>query len=319
MPDRYDSVLLVAFGGPTPGCCRKYDPCRGEAFCFVEGILGDTPERAARVQEVARHYEEIGGVSPFNFLTFKQAGGLEMTLRERGVTLPVYAGMRHWAPTLRDTLAAMARDGRRRALGIVLAPHQSSVSWDWYLEEVAKAREAVGADAPVVECLDPTWYTAEGFVAAIVAGIRRVTAEFSETRLADAALAFTAHAVPLAIAEKAPYCQQFQETAAAVAAALGRDDHRIAYQSQASDASIPWTGPDVNDLIRELARERARDVIVSPVGFLCDHVEVLYDLDVEARKTAAEAGVHFFRADTVGCHPRFLHLLADRVLARLPG
>ncbi len=301
----YDNILLAAFGGPTPGCCKGQSPCPGEAHCFVEGILGKDPKRAGRVKEVASHYREIGGFSPFNELTFRQAESLQKALAHRGLKLPVRAGMRHWSPWIKDVVAEIAKAGQKRTLAVILAPHQSAVSWDWYQKVVSEACAALGPSAPSVDYLDP-WPTHPGFVKAVADGLKHSS---------KAALVFTAHAIPMAVADKAPYARQFQETAAAVARELSRTEYFCAYQSQASDTatSMAWTGPDVNDQIRDLAAKGAKSVVLSPIGFLCDHVEVLYDLDVAAKRTAAEAGVAFTRAPTVGSHPAFIGMLADLI------
>ena len=173
----YDNVLLVAFGGPTPGCCKggassqQVEPCPGEAHCFVEGILGKDPKRAARVREVAGHYREIGGFSPFNDLTFRQGEALAKALADRRIRVPVRAGMRHWKPNLKEVLAEIAGAGQRRTLAVILAPHQSAVSWDWYQHVVAEGCQALGPSAPRVDYLDP-WPTHPGYVAAIADGVR---------------------------------------------------------------------------------------------------------------------------------------------------
>ena len=141
---RYDSVLLVAFGGPTPGCCQKYDSdaCPGEAYCFVEGIAGTAESQRERVKDISAHYVQLGGFSPFNELTFKQADALENALRARDLLLPVYAGFRHWTPYLKEVVAEMAQKGHHKILGIIMAPHQSKVSWEWYQRAVKKGIDA---------------------------------------------------------------------------------------------------------------------------------------------------------------------------------
>ncbi len=311
----FDNILLVAFGGPTPGCCKRADPCPGEAFCFVQGILGADPKRAARVREVADHYQEIGGFSPFNALTFAQAEALRKALAARGVHAPLRVGMRHWTPWLADVVTEIARAGQRRTLALILAPHQSAVSWDWYQQVVAGACTQLGKDAPRVEYVDP-WPAHPGYVGAVADGVRAAVKGWKAGRFDEACLVFTAHAIPEAVAKGAPYATQFAQTATAAATALGKPGHRLAYQSQASDASIPWTGPDINTLIREAAGKGLKDVVASPVGFLCDHVEVLYDLDIAARRTAASCGVTFTRAPTVGSHPAFVGMMADLISSR---
>ena len=307
---KYDSVLLVAFGGPTPGCCQKYknDMCPGEPYCFVEGIVGTAKSQIARVKDIASHYIRVGGFSPFNELTFKQAEALQKALQARDLPLPVYAGFRHWTPYLSEVIAEIAQKGYRKILGIIMAPHQSKVSWEWYQQTVKKGIEAVDSEKPTVDYLDP-WYTHEGYVGAI--------AEMVETACGDtlehAELVFTAHAIPQSAAKSSPYTQQFRKTGEAVAEKIGKAQFGLAYQSAVENSPIPWTEPDINDWIRDRKAEGVDTIVASPIGFLCDHVEVLYDLDIEANETAEASGINFIRAGTVGDHPMFINMLADFV------
>ena len=306
----YDSVLLVAFGGPTPGCCQKYnsDACPGEAYCFVEGIAGAAESQKERVKDISAHYVKLGGFSPFNELTFKQAAALQTALQTRGLPLPVYAGFRHWNPYLKEIIAEMAQKGHGKILGIIMAPHQSKVSWEWYQQAVKKGIDAVDGEKPTVDYLDP-WYTHKGYVGAI--------AEIIETACGDklerAELVFTAHAVPQAVASTSPYTQQFGKTGEAVAKQIGKTGFSLAYQSEVENSPIPWTQPDINDWLKARKEEGVDTVVASPIGFLCDHVEVLYDLDIEAMETAEACGIDFIRAGTVGDHPKFINMLADFV------
>jgi ferrochelatase len=312
-----DGVLLVAFGGPTPGCCKERDPCPGEAYCFVHGILGKSAAREKRVQEVAEHYKHLGGFSPFNQLTFDQASSLEKELAARGLALPVVAGMRHWKPYVPEALEQLAARGSRRPLAVIMAPHQSTVSWDWYVKVVSEAQEALGAKSPeVAGYLDP-WWTHEGFVAANADRIKDATKGWSRERFQKAALIFTAHAIPIAVQRTAPYEKQFKESAAAIARVLEKPAFEVAYQSQPGDSAIPWSTPSAVTVIEEQQKKGAKDVVLSPIGFLCDHVEVLYDLDVEAKERAKALGVEYTRAGTVGSHPRFVAMLADLVATRV--
>ncbi len=311
----YDSILLIAFGGPTPGCCQKYVACPGEAHCFVEGIVGTAASQAERLREVTSHYIALGGFSPFNELTFKQAEALESNLNYRGVDLPVYAGFRHWTPYIHEVIAAMAKKKHRRILGIIMAPHQSKVSWDWYQQTVSEAIEALDGGQPTISYLDP-WYTNPGYIRGIANQIEVASKNLAKDRRDKASLIFTAHAVPQSVAKTSAYAQQFDETAKAVATLIGKKDYNLAYQSQAENTTIPWTQPDINDQIREKKKSGVHDVIVSPIGFLCDHVEVLHDLDIEAKSTAEECGIHFIRARAVGDHPEFINMLAELVCDR---
>ena len=311
---KYDSVLLVAFGGPTPGCCQKYnsDICPGEAYCFVEGIAGATESQRERVKDISAHYVKLGGFSPFNELTFKQADALETALQARDLPLPVYTGFRHWNPYLKEVIAEMAEKGHRKILGIIMAPHQSKVSWEWYQQTVKKGIDAVDGEKPTVDYLDP-WYTHEGYIGAI--------AEIIETACGDklerAELVFTAHAIPQAAANTSPYTQQFGKTGEAVSEQIGKTRFGLAYQSEVENSPLPWTQPDINDWLKARREEGVDTVVASPIGFLCDHVEVLYDLDIEAAETAEACGIDFIRAGTVGDHPKFINMLADFVCGKV--
>ena len=308
----YDSILLVGFGGPTPGCCRQYDPCPGEAHCFVEGIVGNAPSNTERVKEVASHYVKLGGFSPFNELTFKQADALGAALRKRGVGSPIYVGMRNWTPYLHETIARMVEKGHHNVLAIIMSAYRSKVSWERYQNDVIAAVETVGDAKPSICYLEDLWHLHPGFINAIAERIRMACNDISESRFAEADLIFTAHAIPEVAAKTSPYPEQFRQTASAVAAVLGIN-FDIAYQSAPDNPTVPWTGPDINDLIREKREAGVQDVIVSPIGFLCDHVEVLYDLDLEARATAEACSMNFIRAGTVGEHPEFIDMLANLV------
>lgn len=310
--DAYDSILLVGFGGPTPGCCRQYDPCPGEAYCFVKGIVGNAPSNAARVKEVASHYIKLGGFSPFNELTFKQADALGIALRKRGIDSPIYVGMRNWTPYLYETIARMVEQERHNILTIIMSSYRSKASWERYQNDVIAAVETVGAQTLSIRYLDDPWHLHSGFINAIAEHIRSACNGISESRFAEAALIFTAHAIPQVAAKTSPYPEQFRQTASAVAEVLGTD-FDIAYQSAPDNPTVPWTVPDINDLIKEKGEAGVQDVIVSPIGFLCDHVEVLYDLDLEARGTAEACGMNFIRAGTVGEHPEFIDMLANLV------
>ncbi len=313
----FDSVLFVAFGGPTPGCCAQRVPCPGnEATCFIQSIVGAHPTAQACVAEVAAHYAQLGGFSPFNDLTSQQVRGVENLLNAKGFDLPVYVGMRHWPPYIRDVLRVMAEQGRRNILTVILAPHQCFASWEWYQQTVVEGITALGNCRPQVTYLDP-WYTHAGYIEAIADHMRQACQVLGPERAQRAVLVYTAHSIPEAMAAQAPYTQQFAATAAAATQLLGRQDYRLAYQSQTHGTPRPWLQPDINEAIRQIQGEGYRDVIISPIGFLCDHVEILHDLDVEARHTAAACGVTYIRAQTVGTHPAFLAMLSELIAARL--
>ena len=220
--------------------------------------------------------------------------------------------MRNWHPFLSETLAEMKAAGRRRALGIILSSLQTEASWDRYVSDVAAARDHVGAGAPEVVYATP-WAEHPLFITAMVERLADALARVPLARRADTPVVFTAHSVPVSMAEGSPYTAQLEAAARAIAGRLLHQRWSVAYQSRSGSPRDPWLEPDVSDAIRDLARGGARDVVVAPIGFVADHVEVLYDLDVEARAVADALGVGFHRALTANDHPAFIAMLADLV------
>jgi ferrochelatase len=312
-----DGVLLIGFGGPTPGCCQRYDPCPGrEAACFVHAVVGGRPGAQTRIDEVAAHYDVFGGYSPFNALTLQQAEDVSAALQAKGHTVPVRVGMRFWPPYVDTVLADLAALGCRHLLGVILSPFQCAASWEHYQQSVADGLAALGERGPRMTYLPP-WHTQAGFVEAIADGISQAAMSLGGRRGSEAALVYTAHAIPDPMADRAPYTRQFRETADAVTKCLGRQEHRIAYQSQVTGTPVPWLQPDINDVIQRVHEDGFRDMIVAPIGFLCDHMEVLYDLDVQAKETAQACGLGYVRSGTVGNHPAFVAMLSDLIGAHL--
>jgi protoporphyrin/coproporphyrin ferrochelatase len=293
-----EAVLLIAFGGPTrPEEIRP----------FLENVTRGRRISPERLDEVAHHYELIGGRSPLNELTFRQAERLRRAL---GRT-PVYVGMRNWEPYVASTLSRMAFDGVRRAVGVILAPHANEASRERYVEAVDEGRRALGPRAPVVDYVG-AWHVHPLFVEAVAEQVRAALGSLP----GGARVVFTAHSIPVAAAERSPYTAELAATARAVAARLDDPVWELAYQSRSGSPRDPWLEPDVNATLHRLAAEGVRAVAVAPIGFVCDHVEVLYDLDVEARATAARHGVAFARAATVNDHPLFVRMLAELVRER---
>lgn len=300
-----DAVLLIAFGGPES--LKDVRP-------FLANVVRGRPVPPERLEEVAHHYERIGGRSPLNERTFEQAAALRAHLAAQGAALPVYVGMRNWRPYLRDTLQAMHRDGIGQALGIILAAQQSDASWDRYVRDVAAAHAALRGASPATE-LAPPWPTHPLFIEAVADRVAGALASLPAERREAARLVFTAHSIPVAMAAAARYEAQLCAGAAAVAARLDVSRYDIAYQSRSGNPREPWLEPDIADALRAAAAAGVRDVVAVPLGFLCDHVEVLYDLDIEAAAVAQGLGLGFVRAPTVNAHPSFIALLAELVAA----
>ncbi|HSC27961.1 MAG TPA: ferrochelatase [Vicinamibacterales bacterium] len=333
----FDAVLLIAFGGPQgPDDIRP----------FLANVLRGRRVAPGRLDEVAQHYERFGGVSPITELTRRQAEALQAQLAAAGTPLPVHVGMRNWHPYLADTLAAMSRAGARRAIGFIAAPHRSYSSCTQYRENVAEARATLARRGlpDVGVTYVPDWHLHPDFIAANADNVRRAVQRLPEGLRAAARLIFAAHSIPVSMAERYPYERQFQETARLVAEAVvnrgsrtadrdprtanrepraAKDEERpatreprfaTAFQSRSGRPEDPWLGPDICEYLRDARARGLNAAVISPVGFVADHVEVLYDLDVEAAGVCREIGLPMVRAAAVNDHPRFIEMMADVVL-----
>jgi ferrochelatase len=235
-------------------------------------------------------------------------------LHDRGIDVPVYCGMRNWDPLLQDVIGRMNADGRTRTLGVILASHRSEVSWQRYMGDVACAIAGLGGVGPAMEWLEP-WYEEPRF---LEANAQRLEEAAGQKRGAwTLPILFTAHSIPTAMADASPYVQELTASCEGVARILGARDWELCWQSRSGDPRTPWLEPDVNDVLRRRAGDGVREVAVQAIGFLCDHVEVLYDLDVEARATAQEIGMTLHRAACVNDHPEFVTMVAEAIVARL--
>jgi ferrochelatase len=300
-------LLVLAFGGP-----HRSEDVRP----FLRDVLAGRPIPESRFEAVVQHYELLGGRSPIYEHTERQARALEAALAARGEPFEVRVGMRHWSPWIRDALREFQRRGFTEVLGLIMAAQETEASQARYLEAVERARGELGAGAPRVR-LVTGWGLAPGVIDAHAERAASALAELPPERRSGAALLFSAHSIPRAMAQDSPYVAQLEEAARRVAHALGRAEYALVYQSRSGNPREPWLEPDVLDALAQLRDRGARDVLISPIGFVCDHVEVLYDLDVEARARAEALGLGFSRAATPGTHPAFIGALADRVLASL--
>jgi protoporphyrin/coproporphyrin ferrochelatase len=307
-------VLVVAFGGPQG---------RADVRPFLANVLRGRRVAAERIDEVAHHYELFDGISPLTELTQKQATLLRARLAERGTPLPVYVGMRNWHPFLLDTLAEMSRAGVRRAVGFLAAAQRSYSGCTQYRENVDAARATLRerglADVEVVYVAD--WHSSPGFIEANADHAIEALHRLSPSMQDRARLVFTAHSIPESMAARYPYQRQLHETAEAVAELVRvklrrreRVDHALVYQSRSGRPEDPWLAPDVCDYLREEASHGLDAAVLSPIGFLCDHIEVLYDLDVEAADVCRQVSIPMARARAVNDHPRFADAMADAVL-----
>ena len=303
-------MLLIAFGGPKgPADVRP----------FLANVLRGRRVTPERVEEVAHHYELFGGVSPLTDLTRSQAQGLEQRLHGQGHDLKVYVGMRNWHPFLVDTLAEMSRAGVRRAVGFIAAAHRSYSSCLQYRENVAEARaklREMGLDDVEITYVGD-WHTHARFIDASADEVERALAELPADLRDKATLVFTAHSIPESMAAQYPYQAQYHATVAGIVDRVRARTgvalrSETVYQSRSGRPEDPWLGPDICDFLRE-QRPALDAVVIVPAGFICDHIEVLYDLDTEAAALCREMDLPMARARSVNDHPAFLDMMTEAV------
>ena len=303
MIERFDAVLVVSFGGPEG---------MGDVMPFLENVTRGRNVPRARLEEVARHYERFRGVSPINAQNRALIEKLRAELAAHGIDLPIYFGNRNWHPLLPAAVEKMTDDGVECALAFVTSSFSSYSGCRQYRENIEDARKAVGSCAPQVSKLR-AFYNHPGFVEANAAHV----AEALVRAGSDAHVVFTAHSIPVAMAKNCRYESQLVESARLVAERAGFADHSVVYQSRSGPPQVPWLEPDVSDRLRELAASGVTNVVVSPIGFVSDHMEVVYDLDIEARAVADELGLSFERAAAAGTHPAFVGAIRELVQERL--
>jgi ferrochelatase len=306
----FDAVLLISFGGP-----QGLDDIRP----FLANVLRGRRIPPERIEEVAHHYELFGGVSPITALTQHQAVGLTARLAEAGTPLPVYVGMRNWHPYLADTLAVMSRVGVRRAIGFIMAAQSSYSSCQQYRENVLDARQAIGeqglADIEIIYV--PGWHLHDGFIDSNAEHVRAPRSRLPAALQSTARLIFTAHSIPTNMAAGSKYTEQLLDSAREVARRVEADDWALVYQSRSGRPQDPWLEPDICDYLRASRKEGLEAAVLCPIGFVCDHIEVLYDLDREAAQVAEEVGLVISRAEAVNDDARFIEMMADMVQSTL--
>jgi ferrochelatase len=305
----YDAILIIGFGGPEG---------REDVIPFLENVLRGRPVPRERMLEVAEHYYHFDGVSPLNGQVRSLIAALEPELKSHNINLPVYWGNRNWTPMLADTMNRMAEAGVKHALGLVLAAYSSYSSCRQYREDVQKARAVVGPDAPEVDKIR-VFYNHPDFVEVNAEKVSEALAKFPEDRRYFVRVAFTAHSIPESMAGNSGYVQQLTETCRLVAeaAGVGPDRWSLVYQSRSGRPTDPWLGPDILEHLDALKAQDLLELIVQPVGFLSDHIEVLYDLDEEAQNKANELGMTMVRAGTAGTHAKFVSMLRELIQERI--
>ncbi len=301
MNQPFDALLVVSFGGPEG---------MEDVLPFLENVLRGRNVPRERLLQVAKHYELFGGVSPINEQNRQLIAALKEELEANGPNLPIYFGNRNWHPLLPDTLMQMRDDGIRNALAFVTSAYSSYSSCRQYLGNIAEARSIVGEDAPRVEKIR-AFYNHPLFIEANVAQIHAALAKLPEAARRSAHLVFTAHSIPQSMADNCDYEAQLNETAGLVAEALDIEQWELVFQSRSGSPTQPWLGPDVCYYLRELSAKGINDVIVAPIGFVSDHMEIIYDLDTEAMALCRELDLNMIRASTAGTHPAFIKMVRE--------
>ena len=285
---KFDHILLIGFGGPERP---------EEVRPFLEQVTRGTRIPEARIREVERHYEQIGGRSPYNDQARLVAGKLGTQIK-----LPLFLGMRNWPPFLKDVIPEIKAKGLKNGIGIVLAPHRSEASFGRYVRSVEEIK------AGTYEYLEP-WHNHPLFIKAQAERISEIGVKGT--------ILFTAHSIPVSMAEQSSYAQEFEESSRLIAGELNGADWTTGYQSRSGRPADPWLGPDVASRMEEIAKRGGRTVVVVPVGFVCDNAEILYDLDIQAREAARKSGLEYRRAGTVSDHPDFIEMLAELIREKI--
>jgi protoporphyrin/coproporphyrin ferrochelatase len=304
----YDAILVVSFGGPES---------REDVIPFLENVLRGKNVPRQRLLAVAEHYYHFDGKSPINAQTRELIAALSTELEEHEIKLPIYWGNRNWDPLLPDTLQKMKEDGIRHAIGFVTSAYSSYSGCRQYRENIARAREEVGLGAPEVDKIR-AFFNHPAFIEATVERVHDALRVIPSEAVQNVQIVYVAHSVPMSMARTSDYVMQLEEVRRLVSTALGYKNHVLVYQSRSEAPGQPWLEPDILDHLREVkAKNLATAVVIAPISFVSDHMEVLYDLDVEARNLCDELGFPISRAKTVGVHPKFIGMIRELIEERL--
>ncbi|MEN1678771.1 MAG: ferrochelatase [Planctomycetota bacterium] len=304
----YDAMLLVSFGGPEGP---------DDVMPFLENVLRGKNVPRERMLEVSEHYHHFGGVSPINEQCRQLLAAIETELAEHGPGLPLYWGNRNWAPMLEDTIRQMRDDGVKRAIAFFTSAFSCYSGCRQYRENILEACEKVGPDAPRIDKLRMP-YNHPGLIETNAENLREALDQVPAERREAAKVMFTAHSIPNSMAENCAYEKQLTEASRLTAEAAGHANWELVYQSRSGPPQQPWLEPDVCDRIEELHGEGGlQDLIILPIGFVSDHMEVMFDLDTEAKELCEKLDVHFVRAATIGTHPRAVQMVRELLEERI--
>ena len=306
-PRTYDAVLVMSFGGPEGP---------DDVMPFLENVTRGRKIPRERLLRVAEHYQHFDGTSPINRQNRELIAALEKRLAADGPRIPVYFGNRNWHPFVTDTVAKMRDDGVKRAITFVTAGFSCYSGCRQYREDIGRAMDAAGAGAPELDKLR-VFYNHPAFITASVERLQAALDSLPAGGHGRAHVVFTAHSIPLAMAKSSAYERQLGEASRLVAEGGGvAGRYALAYQSRSGPPHVPWLEPDILECLDGLKKKGVTDVVVQPIGFTSDHIEILWDLDEEARERAAALGMSFVRAATVGTHPAFVEMIRELILER---
>ena len=304
----YDAILVVSFGGPES---------REDVIPFLENVLRGKNVPRERMLAVAEHYYHFDGKSPINQQTRELIAAVKDELAQHGPNLPVYWGNRNWHPMLPDTLRQMQQNGIRRALAFVTSAYSSYSGCRQYREDIARVQREVGPGAPEVDKLR-AFFNHPGFVDATEERLQEALQQIPASARGNIQLVYIAHSIPISMANSCDYGKQLEEVRKLVSARLGIANDTLVYQSRSGAPGQPWLEPDILDHLREVkARHLASAVVLAPISFISDHMEVLYDLDIEARQLCEELDLPMARAKTVGVHPKFIAMIRELIVERM--
>lgn len=303
MPRNFDAIMMIGYGAP-----EKLE----DIMPFLKNVAKGRPIPEERLKEVSHHYELFDGKSPLNEYTYKQGEKLERFLSEKGYDLPVYVGMRNWHPYINDCLRKMKEKGHENIIGMIMAAHQSDASWERYMRDIDEGCSEQGIKLNF-EYIPPV-FRHPLFIDSSADRVNEKLKNIPVSRLDSTMLIFTAHSIPVKMADDSPYVEQFETSSELVAQMTGHPHWMTCYQSRSGNPREPWLEPDICDVIPELKNKGITDVVVQAIGFVCDHIEVLYDIGVEAQEACDEAGIKLHRANTVNDDDKFIRALEDEVL-----
>jgi ferrochelatase len=305
--NKYEAILFVSFGAPEQPA---------DVLPFLRNVTRGRNVPENRLLEVAENYQMFGGRSPLNEQNKHLIAALKNSLAEINLELPVYWGNRNWDPFLSEAINEMKRDGVKRALAFVTSAYSSYSGCRQYREDIEKAKQEAGAEDLQIDKIR-VFYNHPNFIAVNAENLQNALQEIPAERRAKTEIAFTAHSLPLGMAQNCDYEAQLLETCRLVADSVNHQSWRLVFQSRSGAPGMPWLEPDINDYLRELAVKGVSDVVVQPIGFISDHQEVIFDLDTQAAATAENLGINLVRARTAGTHPSFVAMIRELILERM--